>query len=168
MPLKDSSVCTRLIQCITLVSSIPLLTSCSREIDYMAKFCTGYEDVLYIDNEMATFSSSVPLSSEGKASSHIERGHISKFDRGSYYEYNGTFEFVALKNFRRNSDVLVHSVEMRDNYYISIGSFPNKNRVIYYIDFNGRLFRFDEIIESQTSRDITATWKLCGGHFVVN
>ncbi len=168
MPIKYSSVCTRLIQCITLVSSISLLTSCPREIDYMAKFCTGYEDVLYIDDKMATFSSSGQLSPEGKVSSHIERGHISKFDRGRYYEYHGTFEFVALKKFRSNSYVVVHSVEMRENYYISRGSSSNKNRVIYYIDFNGRLFRFDEIIESQTSRDITATWKLCGGHFVVN
>lgn len=167
MPLKDSSVCTRLIQWITLVSSIPLLTSCSREIDYMAKFCAGYEDVLYIDNEMATFYSLGPLSPEEKVSSHIERGHISKFDRVSYYEYYGTFEFVALKKFKRNSDVVFHAVEMRDNYYISTGFNSKKNQVIYYIDFNGRLFRFDEIIESQTSRDITATWKLCGGHFVV-
>lgn len=152
-----------------IAASCSVMTaSCSEEIGYIAKFCVGYDTVLYIDNDLNTFVSSGSLSPAEVALDDVEAGKINKRDMGAHFEYTGDLQFVApKKNFAGNS-IEGYSIEYFDDGYIVDGFSGNGNMTKFLINFEGELYQINEFVESQGSNTTVVEWKICDGRFLVN
>ncbi|WP_338445671.1 hypothetical protein V5F89_10900 [Pelagerythrobacter marensis] len=144
------------------------LSSCSSEIDYMAKYCTGYDTVLYINDDMKTFVSSGALDASEMTEGNFEGGEIIRKDSGGHYEYDGEFMFSFPKSNFITEAISDSSLKIRNGSYIVEGHSSEGNHINFYIDQDGSLSRFVEILSTQGGDEVAVMWTLCGGNFTVN
>lgn len=158
----------KILQAVGLISSMIAASSCDHEIPYMAKFCGGYETAFYVMDDLSTFTIPQTLGGASIDGPNVEKGAIVKTDRGEFIEYTGELDFIALKNLRSQTKIEGHPVEMQEDHYIVDSVTSYGSRLRFFIDFEGALFRIDEIITSDSGREISIRSEICGGKFIVN
>lgn len=141
--------------------------SCAQEIDYTAKYCSGFEGVAYVTPDLSIYSSSGVLTKENIENKRFEKGKVTRSDAGQFYVYSGDMEFVAYKDSRKAPKLADDSVVYTSDHYIVEGTLMPGNRARFHIDFEGTLFRFDEILISENGDESVVKWRLCGGRFSV-
>lgn len=158
----------KILQAIGLISGMIATSSCDQEVPYMAKYCGGYETAFYVMEDLSTLT--IPQTPGGAAidGPNVERGAITKADKGDFIEYTGDLDFIALKDVRSPIKIEGHPVEMREDHYI-VGSVTSYgSRLRFFIDFDGALFRIDEIVSADSGKEISIRSEICGGKFIVN
>lgn len=151
-----------------LLLSMVVASSCGQEISYMAKFCGPTETSFYVMKDLSTLTlleAPYGVSIDGP---NGEKGVILKKDRGQFIEYSGALDFIALKDVSSPMKIEGHPVEIREDYYIVDSTSRYGNRVSFFINFEGALFRFDEHIIPASGKKFSIRSDICGGEFIVN